>query len=154
MKHLATILCVGIFGFTQAQSTSKDVEIYERYENGELVEQRQSATENGVPIENFDFEKEKREMQLKSAGMQESMEKKMEEMKRKMDGKMKEMKQKMADFEKRSEEMHKQMDERMKEMNSKDNQNKDSGGASKQKSNPAPVEKPAEGKSTQDVKFT
>lgn len=148
MKHLVTILCVGIIGFVQAQSTSKDVEIYERYENNELVEQRQSATENGIPIENFDFKKLKREMQLKSAGMQESMEKKMKDMKRKMDGKVKEMEQKMADFEKRSEEMHKRMDQRVKEMEYKSKKRKDS---EKQK---APSEKPAQGKSTKDVKFT
>jgi DNA anti-recombination protein RmuC len=152
MKYLAAIVCLGFIGFAQAQSTSRDVEIYERYENGELVEQRQSATENGVPIKNFDFEKAKREMQLKSAGleqkmgeMQSRMELKLQEMEGKMKLKRQEMEQRMSDFEKRSEEMHKKMDQRMKEMDSKDKELKES---------PSEVEKPAVGESTQNVKFT
>jgi septin family protein len=150
MKNLATILCVGIIGFTQAQSTSKDVEIYERYENGELVEQRQSATENGVQIKEFDFEKAKREMQLKSAKMEEKADQMMRKAKQSMDVKMKEMEQKMSDFEKRSEDMHKRMDQKMKEMDSKSKENK----KPDLKKVPAPSEKPVEGESTKDVKFT
>lgn len=153
MKNLATILCVGIIGFTQAQSTSKDVEIYERYENGELVEQRQSATENGVPIKDFDFEKAKREMQLKSAKMEEKAEQMMRKAKQSMDVKMKEMEQKMSDFEKRSEDMHKRISRSSasrKEMDSKSKENK----KPELKKVPAPSEKPVEGKSTKDVKFT
>ena len=142
MKHLATILCVGIIGVAQAQSTSKDVEIYERYENGELVEQRQSATENGHPIKDFDFEKAKREMQLKSAGI----EQKMDEMKLIME-------QKMHDFEKRSEEMHQRMEQRMKELD------RDKAPRQKMKNpelrkTPAPVTRPSVGESTKYVKFT
>lgn len=156
MKYLAAIFCLGMIGFAQAQSTSRDVEIYERYENGELVEQRQSATENGVPIENFDFEKAKRDMQLKSAemeqkmeGMQKRMELKLEEMQNKMQLKQQEMQQRMSDFEKRSDEMHKKMDQRMKEISR--------GNASRQKElkeQPSEVEKPAVGESNQNVKFT
>lgn len=146
MKNLATILCVGIIGFAQAQSTSRDVEIYERYENGELVEQRQSATENGVPIENFDFDKLKRDFQLKFAGMDQ----KMEEMQRKMDLKAKEMDKKIQDFEKRSQEMQQRMEQKMNEMDSKSNQIQNS----EKKKAPVPSEKPTVGKSTKDTKFT
>jgi hypothetical protein len=164
MKQLAAIICFGIVGFAQAQSTSRDVEIYERYENGELVEQRQSATENGVPIKDFDFEKLKEEMLQKS----ENMEKKMEEMsarfeeKRKefsasIDEKMKSMEQRMADFEKRSEEMHQQMDARMRERGfDSAHPAMDNGGEkSKEKRESTPeVEKLVVGESTQSVKFT
>ena len=156
MKHLAAILCLGLIGFAQAQSTSRDVEIYERYENGELVEQRQSATENGVPIKDFDFEKAKREMQLKSAEMEQKMdemkirmEQKMSEMQRSMDSRKKEMQQRMSDFEKRSEEMHKRMDQRMKEIN-----RGKASGQNELKEEPSKVDKPVVGESNQNVKFT
>lgn len=149
MKHLATILCVGIFGFANAQSTSRDIEMYERYENGELVEQRQSATENGIPIENFDFEKAKREMRLKSAEFNAKSDELMRKAEESMDERMKEMERKMADFEKRSEEMHRQMEQRMKE-------GFDSAEPSERKikKTPAPIENPTMGESTKDVKFT
>lgn len=139
MKKLATILCFGIIGFAQAQSTSRDVEIYERYENGELVEQRQSATENGVPIKDFDFEKAKRDIKLKYAEKTRNMEERMQKAQQSMDLKVQEMKQKMADFEKRSEEMHKRMDQKMKEI---------------EKSTSEPIEKPVVGLSSKNVKFT
>ena len=152
MKQLATILCLGIIGFAQAQSTSKDVEIYERYENGELVEQRQSATENGVPIKDFDFEKAKREMQSKSAEMEKKMDdmkSRMEEKRREieisMESRMKDMEKRMSDFEKRSEEMHKKMDKKLEKMESK---------GKEQQEQPAKVEQPVVGESTQNVKFT
>lgn len=152
MKQLVTILCFGIVGFAQAQSSEKEVEIYERYENGELVEQRQSATENGEPIKNFDFEKAKRDMQLKSANLEQKMEEmtirfeqKRKEMARSMDKKMDAMKQRMSDFEKRSEEFHQKMDQRMKEMEMK---------AKEKKETPSNVEKPVVGESNQNVKFT
>jgi TolA-binding protein len=156
MKHLAAILCLGLIGFAQAQSTSRDVEIYERYENGELVEQRQSATENGVPMKDFDFEKAKRDIQLKSTEMegkmeemQNRMEQKMSEMQRSMDSRKKEMQQRMSDFEKRSEEMHKKMDQYMKEI-SRDKTPKQK----ELKEEPSKVEKPVVGQSNQNVKFT
>ncbi len=146
MKQVATILCIGIIGFAQAQSTSKDVEIYERYENGELVEQRQSATENGTPIKDFDFEKVKRDMQLKSAEMEvklQEMSDRFEQSRKKMEISME---KRMTDFEKRSEEIHKRMDQRMKEMDSK----------SKKVEKPTltPEEQPIQNLSTKEVKFT
>ncbi|MFK7787284.1 MAG: hypothetical protein AB8B56_19330 [Crocinitomicaceae bacterium] len=152
MKQLAAIICFGVFGCAQAQSTSRDVEMYERYENGELVEQRQSATENGVPIKDFDFEKLKQEMVQKSDQMDQRMEEmsarfeqKRKEFSASMDEKMKAMEQRMTDFEKRSEEMHQKMDARMNEMEMKREE--------KRESSPE-VEKPVVGESTQSVKFT
>lgn len=152
MKQLAAIICFGVFGFAQAQSTSTDVEIYERYENGELVEQRQSATENGVPIKDFDFEKLKREMLQKSDQMEQKMgemsarfEQKRKEFSASMDERVKAMEQRMADFEKRSEEMHQKMDARMKEMEMK---------REEKRATPSELEKPVVGESTQSVKFT
>ena len=157
MKNLATIVCLGIIGFAQAQTTEKEVEIYERYENGELVEQRQSATENGKPIKDFDFEEAKREMQLKSAKLEEKMkemEGRFEETRQRMEAsmqeKMQQMEKRMADFEKKSEEMHQRMDQRMKEMESKRKEKKDS----KAIEAPSQQEKPVAGEELKDVKFT
>lgn len=122
MKQLATLFCIGIFGCVQAQTTSREVEIVERYENGNLVEQRQSATENGVPIENFDFESAKREMQLKSGDMEQKMEQMRIQSEQRMNEMMKQMDQKMQDFERRSNEMQRSMDQRMNEIKSRDSE--------------------------------
>ncbi len=157
MKQLVAIVCVGLVGFANAQSTSKDVEVYERYENGELVEQRQSATENGKPIENFDFEEMKRKMLAKSAEMDtklKEMEARMKERSAKMsldmDKRMKQMEQRMADMEKRSEEMHQRMDQRMKEVESQSEEKADA----QPKQTPLPQEEPVQMKNTGNLKFT
>lgn len=157
MKKLTTIVCLGIIGFAQAQTTVKEVEIYERYENGELVEQRQSATENGEPIKDFDFEQAKRQMQLKSAkleGKMKEMGDRFEETRQRMEAsmqkKMTQMEKRMADFERKSEEMHQRMDQRMKEMESKRNEKKNS----KTIEAPLQQEKPTVGEELKDVKFT
>lgn len=150
MKQLAAIVCMGMIGFVQAQSTSTDVEIYERYENGELVEQRQSATENGVPIENFDFEQAKRDMDLKTGDMDKRMQDMLKQSELKMDEMMQRMDQKMKEFENRTQEMQQRMELKMKEMDSKSKDLNDS----EKKLTPAPSETPVEGKSTKEVKFT
>lgn len=58
MRHLTLIALLFCFGSINAQTETKTkkVEIYKRYENGKLVEERSIAEEDGVPIENFDFE--------------------------------------------------------------------------------------------------
>jgi len=152
MKQLAAILCVGIVGFAHAQSTSTDVEIYERYEDGELVEQRQSATKNGVPIDNFDFEKAKRDMMVKPDQLEQKMEQmqarfeqKRLEMERSMDERMNVMEQRMTDFEKRSEAMHQKMEQRMMEMEQMREEHLEKS---------PKVEKPVVSEHNENVKFT
>lgn len=151
MKQLVAIVCVGFLGNFQAQTTSRDVEIFERYENGELVEQRQSATENGEPIENFDFEQAKRDMEMKTG----DLEKRMEEMRQESVQRMEEMKQQMdqktQEFEKRTQEMQQQMKLKMKEMDSNGNQIKDSKTIEKK---PMPTENQGVGASAEQLKFS
>lgn len=150
MKYLIAIACIGLSGLAVAQSTSRDVEIYERYENGELVEQRQSATENGKPIENFDFEELKRKMVAKSNELDaklKEMEMRFEERQAKMSL---DMEKRMADFQKRSEKMHERMDQRLKEMESKQKQKEQL----QQEKTPAPEKKAVVSKNTTNLKFT
>lgn len=157
MKYLIAIACAGISGLAVAQSTSRDVEIYERYENGELVEQRQSATENGKPMENVDFEELKQKMVAKSNELDvklKEMELRFEERQTKMsldmEKRMEQMEERMADFQNRSEKMHERMDQRLKEMESKQEQKEQL----QQEKTPAPEKKPVVNENTTDLKFT
>ena len=150
MKQLAAIVCMGMMGFVQAQSTSTDVEIYERYENGELVEQRQSATENGVPIENFDFDAAKRDMDLKTSDMTKRMDEMVKQSEQKMEEMMQRMDQKMKEFENRTQEMQQHMEQKMKEMDSKNSDTQES----PKTLTPAPSPESGVGTSSKEVKFT
>jgi septin family protein len=146
MKQLAAIIFLGMMGGVQAQTTSRDVELFERYENGKLVEQSGSVIENGVPIEHFDFDEEKRKIQLKSS----EMNLKMDEMKRGMDMRMNEMDQKMEEFQQRSNQMRLEMDKRMKEFQ----QQKAAPRNMELKQAPAPKVQPSMGTTAPNEKFT
>lgn len=157
MKYWVAGICLSVLGVANAQSTDQKIEFYERYENGELVEQRKSATENGKPIENFDFEEVKRKMVLKSAELDVKMkemetrfEERLTQMSFDMDERKQAMEQRMADFEKRSEEFHKRMDQRMKEEELRREKDEET----PPKQTPFPVEKSVEGVQTGSLKFT
>lgn len=157
MKYWVAGICLSVLGVANAQSTDQKIEFYERYENAELVEQRKSATENGKPIENFDFEEIKRKMVLKSAEldvklkeMEARFEERLTQMSLDMDERKQSMEQRMADFEKRSEEFHERMDQRMKENELR----REKGEETPPKQTPFPVEKSVEGVQTGSLKFT
>lgn len=146
MKQLAVAIFLGMMAGVQAQTTSRDVELFERYENGKLVEQGGSVSENGVPIEGFDFDDEKRKIQLKSS----EIELKMDEMQRKMGVKMEEMEQKMKQFEQRSKQIRLEMDNRMNEMQQRNLVPSEM----ELKTTPAPEMQPSTERNSQNVKFT
>ena len=129
MKKIAVLLSIFSIGGMYAQTTSKRVETYKRYENGKLVEERNHAEENGVPIENFDFENGIDEfMQSSPSGSSldvdfsdrmESMQARMKEMQTKaermMETKMAEMNQRMEELQQRATRMQLDMEKRMDE---------------------------------------
>ena len=104
------VLCLMTGGYVSSQSTSREIETYERWENGELVEERSNAKENGKPIENFDFEAWKQERQLPPDSSKVSFD--FESKKHEMAQRMKEMQVKSnAFFEKKKAEMEIKMNE-------------------------------------------
>lgn len=131
MKKMMIVLCIVSGGYVSAQSTSREIETYERWENGELVEERSSAKENGESIANFDFEAWKQERQSSSdstknkdfEARKQEMNLRMKEMQAKsamfFDEKKAEMKVKMAEFEKKSAEMEVKMKQRWEEQSKK-----------------------------------
>lgn len=114
MKQLVFLTLLSVLATASGQvftdSSSKKVEFYQRYENGKLVEEHKYAEENGVPIENFDFDGffengmdgfTTFDMESKMA----AMDLRMKEMQAKINSKMGEMKIKMAEIQQRQKEM-------------------------------------------------
>lgn len=147
MKKGIIVLCLASVGFVNAQSTSREIETYERWENGELVEERSSAKENGKPIENFDFDAWKQERQLSADSSNSSVD--FESKKQEMDQRMKEMQAKsevffekkkaemeikMNELKKRTDKMELDMQKRMKEHSQKVEQEKSQEAAPKKPS--------------------
>ncbi|MFT5860314.1 MAG: TolA-binding protein [Flavobacteriaceae bacterium] len=148
MKVFVGLILAMSVGAVNAQSESLKKERYERYENGELIEQDFNIEKDGVPQENYDFEndsffskkptegmdadfsKQFGDMEQKMAEMQQKMSSTLDEQMRKMDTKMKEM-------QKRSEKMQNDMKKRMdsKDRGFEDRQPRDL----KQKPSQAPI---------------
>lgn len=112
MKHLsliALLFCAGI-AFGQ-ESSSKKEKKYQRYENGELVEDKYYLERDGKRVAGEDFEMP--EMDKKMA----EMEKRMNEIQRDMDLRMKSqmesINKRMEEIQKRSRKMQEDMLRRM-----------------------------------------
>ena len=137
MKHLsliAILFCSGLL-FAQEESHSKKEKKYQRYENGELVEDKYYLEKDGARVAGEDFEMP--EMDLKMA----EMEKRMDNMRLDMDTRMK---SRMSDMDKRMEEMmersQKMQDDMMKRM---DNSMKDMDRSQSLDSSPVTPSKPS-----------
>jgi septin family protein len=152
MKNLALMMALCSIASLNAQSSSKKIEMYERYENGELMEERKSATENGVPIDGFDFDAFKAEslgnngmsdMNFDSDAKMAEMDQRMKEMQAKTNSmfktKMAEMEQRMEQMQGRADRMMLENENRMKENRGKAQQNE----SPTPKLTPQPESKPA-----------
>ena len=120
MKHLAlfAVLLFGGMAFAQVDSHSEIEKKYERYENGELIEDKYYLERDGKRIAGEDFEMPEMdikmaEMDARMNKMQRDMDVRVAEMQSRMDAKMKEIqsrqKQMQLDIEKRIEEMMQRM---------------------------------------------
>ncbi|XOV66125.1 MAG: hypothetical protein ACFHU9_10860 [Fluviicola sp.] len=121
MKHAVIILTLIGGSFAFGQSESRVEKKYERYENGELKEDKYYVEENGRAIEGEDFEMpEFEEMQDKMKVKHAEMEQRMQEMQQRADQTMQKAQQdmdlRMKEMEQRMNEMRQRMDSRMEEM--------------------------------------
>lgn len=120
MKHAILILALIGGSFAFGQSESRVEKKYERYENGELKEDKYYLEENGRAIAGEDFDMpEFAEMEAKMAAKQAEMEQRMQEMQQRseqmmqkaqsdMDLRMQEMDQRMQEMQNRQQQMQQQ----------------------------------------------
>ena len=109
MKSIILIAAVLSFGYLNAQSESKVEKKYERYENGELIEDQYYLEKDGKAIKGNDFEMPSFEdFSLK-------MDSKMAEMTARMDQMRMEMDQRMAEMKKRTSNMRLETQRKMSE---------------------------------------
>jgi len=111
MKNLTVILFVFSIGLLSAQSTSKKEKKYQRYENGELVEDKYYLEKDGKAIEGTDFEMP--EMDIKMAEMEQRMKTMQSDMSLRMESRMSEMNKRMEEMQQRSLKMQEEMQKRM-----------------------------------------
>ena len=104
MKNIAVFIMIFSIGGIYAQSSSEIEKRYQRYENGELVEDNYYLERDGRALEGTDFEMP--EMNSRMNERQASLERKMEERMLDMNKRMEEMKQRSARMQ---EDMHKRM---------------------------------------------
>ncbi len=121
MKHAILLLALIGGSFAFGQSESRIEKKYERYENGELKEDKYYLEENGQVIAGEDFDMpEIDEMQAKMDAKQAEMQQRMQEMQMRSEQMMQkaqqEMDQRMQEMQKRMSEMQQRMDMRMQEM--------------------------------------
>lgn len=109
MKTVLIILGLVGSSFAFGQEESRVEKKYERYENGELIEDKYYLEENGRAIAGEDFEMpEFDEMQTQISARQASMEQRMQEMQRKADERMEKAR---LDLDKRMNEMQQRMNQ-------------------------------------------
>lgn len=119
MKNLAliAILFCGGFVFSQSESRSEREKSYQRYENGELIEDKYYLERDGERIAGQDFEMP--DMDVKMA----EMEARMNQMQQNMDVRMKSMTDRMnvrmSEIQNRSRQMQIDIQNKIKEMNSR-----------------------------------
>ena len=104
MKNLALFIIFFSIGGIYAQSSSEIDKRYQRYENGELVEDNHYLERDGRALQGSDFEMP--EMESRMNEKQARMEKRMDEHMEEMNKRMEEMKQRSARMR---EDMHKRM---------------------------------------------
>lgn len=114
MRGVILIAAVLSFGYLNAHSESRLEKKYERYENGELVEDQYYLEQNGKVISGRDFEMPNFDkLSVKMDAKMAEMNALMENMQAKFDQKRVEMEQRMSEMKKRSEIMQKDMERRM-----------------------------------------
>jgi TolA-binding protein len=120
MKNLVLLLMVFSIGSLCAQeSHSKKEKKYQRYENGELIEDKYYLERDGQAIEGTDFAMP--EMDIKMAEMKDRMKDRMKDMQERMDMRMKsktlDMNNRMEEMMQRSNKMQEDMMKRMNDTN-------------------------------------
>jgi ElaB/YqjD/DUF883 family membrane-anchored ribosome-binding protein len=122
MKHAIIILTLFGGSFAFGQSESRVEKKFERYENGELKEDKYYLEENGRAIEGEDFEMpEFEEIQGRMEVKHAEMEQRMQEMQQRADQMMQKARQ---DMEQRMNEMQQGMNQMQQEMDMKMQQQK------------------------------
>lgn len=121
MKHAILIFALLGGSVAFAQSESRVEKKFERYENGELKEDKYYLEENGRAIAGEDFDMpEFQEMQAKMDAKQAEMQQRMQEMQSRADQMMekaqRDMDQRMQEMQQRMNEMQQRMDQRMNQM--------------------------------------
>jgi len=119
----STILIFALFGaaFAFGQTESRTEKKYQRYENGELKEDKYYLEENGRVVEGKDFDMpEFAQMEAQMAAKQAEMNERMESMERRADEMMQKaqrnMDLRMKEMEQRMNQMRQEMDLKMQEM--------------------------------------
>jgi len=120
MKTVLIILGLVGSSFVFGQEESRVEKKYERYENGELIEDKYYLEENGRAIAGEDFEMpELDEMQAKMAVRQAEMEQRMQKMQQeaneRMDKARLDMDKRMNEMQQRMNQMQREMDLKMQE---------------------------------------
>jgi hypothetical protein len=125
MKHLALFaaILVGGLAFAQNDSHSEIEKKYQRFENGELVENEYYLERDGKRIAGRDFDMPEMdvkmaEMETRMNEMQQNMDVRMSDMKSRMDAKMKEIQLKQQQMQFKIQERMEEMQKRMQGMNS------------------------------------
>lgn len=107
MKILITLIALSCIGMASAQTESRTEKKYQRYENGELIEDQYYLEENGRVIAGQDFEVPDFDVQMQA------MESRMAEMQVRMDSIMSVNQQRM---ELRMQEMNQRVQKMQQEM--------------------------------------
>lgn len=121
MKNLAValfVVCAGcVFGQDNSESSSHKEKSFQRYENGELVEDKYYLEKDGQRVAGEDFAMP--DMDAKMQGRMNAMQSKMSTM---MDSRMSEMNNRMEEMQLRTQKMQADMMKRMQESQQKMNQ--------------------------------
>lgn len=119
----SAILILALFGvsFAFGQTESRTEKKLQRYENGELIEDKYYLEENGRVIEGEDFDTpEFQEMEAKMAAKRLEMDQRMQDMQRQADEMMQKsqssMDQRMQEMQQRMNTMQQEMNLKMQEM--------------------------------------
>ena len=118
MKSSVFIAAICLCGVVNAQSESKTQKKFERFENGELIEEKYYLEENGEVIQGEDFDipelhAKEQEMEAKMAEMDHRMKKMQQKSEEIMRIRMKEMDQRMKEMQQRSIQMRQEMELKM-----------------------------------------
>jgi len=112
MKNLALFIIFFSIGGIYAQSSSEIDKRYQRYENGELVEDNHYLERDGRALQGSDFEMPE---------MESRMNEKQARMEKRMDERMSDMNERMEEMKQRSARMREDMHKRMNRGNSREN---------------------------------
>lgn len=120
MKNLAVLLFVFCVGGLNAQSSTQKEKTYQRYENGELVENKYYLEQDGRAIAGTDFEMPEFSMgsfnmdfEAKSAEMEQRMKEIQSKTNKMMATRMSDMNKRMEEMQARTKKMQMDMQRRM-----------------------------------------